>query len=511
MGPQIHSRKAAQQCNKTGLGTRIAAGQGTCCHPQNHLMKTLQILTNGGSIAPNDLRQIAQWAQGYGLSSLEVSNRQSVLLDLPGGLISEDMTRRVGNLGLTTDFTQPNTQNIVSSLPATDVFPDTPWLTAGVYLDVLAQFTTGPRLKVNLIDPAQSLVAPFTGNVNFVASPEPNYWYVFLRPSGSVRRYQWPILIESEFIAVFVRAVEKHYFGNPADTGVRATLDTFYRAVMADFQGRTRKVAEDLKLPYNTMPLYEGFHQTRNGNFWLGLYRKNYAFSLEFITAICDLCRDTRMGKLYLTPYKTLLIKDIREGDRPAWDRLLGRFGVRTNLPAWHLNWQLPDADEQAVSMRNQVLNQLDDTDVRTDALSFALNIPFSEAAASVVLQRNGSETTFDMYQRTGYSTTNSQYVLFAKSQPLAALSDSIRQLSMAYYERLSSPEMVLPEPQPEVSAERPKLPIYQCPNCLSRYDARFGEPHRGISAGTAFGDLAEYVCGVCEGEKAQFQAVWAM
>ncbi|MCY7359327.1 MAG: rubredoxin [Rudanella sp.] len=475
------------------------------------MTKPLRILTHGGSIAPNDLRQLVGWAANYGLTSLEVSNRQSLLLNLPSAITREDMARRIHDLGLPTDEADSHAMNIVSSLPATDVFPDTPWLTAGVYLDVLAQFTTAPRLKVNLIDPAQSLVAPFTGNVNFVASPEPNYWYVFLRPSGSVRRYQWPILIESEFIASFVRAVEKHYFGNPADTGVRATLDTFYRAVMADFQGRTRKVAEDLKLPQAIMPLYEGFHQTRNGNCWLGLYRKNYAFSLEFITALCDLCRDTRMGKLYLTPYKTLLIKDIREGDRPAWDRLLGRFGVRTNLPAWHLNWQLPDADEQTVLVRNQVLNQLDDTDVRTDALSFALNIPFSEAAASVVLQRNGSETTFDMYQRTGYSTTNSQYVLFAKSQPMAALSESIRQLSMAYYERLSSPETVLPEPQPEASAERPKILVHQCPNCLSRYDAHFGEPHRSISAGTAFGDLTEYVCGVCEGEKAQFKAVWAM
>ena len=242
----------------------------------------------------------------------------------------------------------------------------TPWLTAGVYLDVLAEFTNeAPKLKVNLIDPAQSLVAPFMGNINFVASPEPNYWYVFLRPSGSVRRYQWPILIENESVAGFVRAVEQHYFATPADTGVRATLDTFYRAVMADFQGRTRKVIEDLKLPAATMPLYEGFHQTRNGNFWFGLYRKNYAFSLDFITALCDLCRDTRIGKLYLTPYKTLLIKDIREGDRPTWDWLLGRFGVRTNLPAWHLNWQLSNADTDAITLKNQLISQLDDTDVR--------------------------------------------------------------------------------------------------------------------------------------------------
>jgi rubredoxin len=477
-------------------------------------MKTLRLLTHGGSIAPNDLRQLTGWAADYGLKSLEISNRQSILLNLPSAITCEDMARRVHALGLPTDEGNPQAQNIVSSLPATDVFPDTPWLTAGTYIDVLAQFATAPRLKVNFVDPAQSLVAPFTGNINFIASPEPNFWYVYLRPSGSVRRYQWPILIESESVAAFVQTVEKYYFANAQDTGVRATLETFYRAVMGDFQGRTRKAETDLKLPNVTasadrMPMYEGFHQTRNGNFWLGLFRKQYTFSLDFIAALCDLCRDTRIGKLYLTPYKTLLIKDIRETDRPAWDRLLGRFGVRTNLPAWHLNWQLPNADEQAVLVRNQVLAQLDEADVRTDALSFALNVPFSEAAASVVLQRNGSATTFDVYQRASYTATNAQYVLFAKSQPLATLSESIRHLSLAYYERLFAPETLLSEPQPETAPERPKHLVHQCPNCLSRYDARYGEPHRGIAVGSAFADLTEYACSVCESDKAQFVEVW--
>lgn len=470
-------------------------------------MPQLHLLTHGGSIAPNDLRQIAGWATDYGLTSFEVGNRQSILLNLPSAITCEDMARRVHALGLPTDEQHPQAQNIVSSLPATDVLPDTPWLTAGVYLDMLAQFAEQPpRLKVNIVDPAQSLVTLFTGNINFIASPEPNYWYVYLRPSGSVRRYQWPIWIESESAAVFVQAVEKHYFATAADTGVRATLDTFYRAVMADFQGRTRKVDTDLKLPDVASPVYEGFHQTRNGNFWLGLFRKNYTFPLDFVAALCDLCRDTRIGKLYLTPYKTLLIKDIREVDRPAWDRLLGRYGIRTNLPAWHLNWQLPNADEHTVRVRNHVLNQLDDADIRTDALSFALNVPFSEAAASVVLQQNGSPTTFDIYQRAGHSSTNAQYVLFAKSQPLAQVGESIRQLSLAYYERLFTPETALPELPSEPQAPNPMRAAHQCPDCLSRYDARFGEPHRGILAGTPFTELDDaYTCAICESQKAAF------
>ena len=489
----------------------------------------MRILTHGGSIAPNDLRQLTGWAQDYGLSTLEVSNRQSILLNTPTKTIREDLARpglarRVQALGLPTDEGNPQVQNIVSSLPATDVFTDTPWLTAGVYLDCLAQFSdVQPTLKINVVDPAQALVSPFTGNINFIASPEPAYWYVFLRPSGSVRRYAWPVLIESESMGVFAQVVERLYVANEADTGARATIETFYRAVMAEFVGRTRKVTTDFVLPAMPMPAYEGFHQMRNGNYWLGLFRKQYTFSLDFIAALCDLCRETRVGKLYLTPYKTLLIKDIREADRPAWEWLLGRFGIRTNVPAWHLNWQLPNADSHAITIKNQLLNQLEDTDVRTDKLSFAVKVPFSEAAASVVIQQNqdiggaafrpDNPESFDMYQRTGHclsrSTTNAQYVLFAKSQSLAQLSEGIRHLSLAYYERLSATPAE-PVFEPDVPVATPKRLVHECPHCLSRYDARFGEPHRGILVGTTFDTLTDdYVCGLCESQKAEFIETW--
>ncbi len=473
-------------------------------------MPLLRVLTQGGSMAPNDLRQVAGWAFDYGhdrpvLTVLEISNRQEILLNPPTAIIREDLARRIHGLGLVTDEAAPQAQNIVTSLPATDVLTDTPWLTAGVYLDVLAQFTTAPQLKVNVIDPAQSLVSGVTGNINFVAAPEPNYWYILLRPSGSVRRYVWPVLIESESIGQFAEVVERHYRANEADRGERATFETFYRAVMADFRGNTRKPTRDMPTMATGVPVYEGFHQTRSGNYWLGLFRKQYVFSTEFILALCDLCRETRLGKIYLTPYKTLLIKDIREAERPAWEQLLGRFGMRTNLPAWHLNWQMPNASEQAVALKNQVLRQLDDTDVRTDQLSFAVDIPFSEAAASVVLHQNGSPESFDVYQRTGQSVATTQYVLFAKSQPIAQLGEAIGQLALAHYERLSATTPVLID-EPEIPAEQPKRVVYECPHCLSQYDGQYGEPHRGIAPQTQFADLPDqYSCGLCDAPKTDF------
>ncbi len=470
----------------------------------------LRVLTAGGSISPGDLRKVTALAQDYGLTTLEIGNRQELILAAERKVQREDMARRIHALGMTTDEPDALAQNIVSSLPATDVFPDTPWLTAGVYLDVLAQFAElgrneqPPRLKINLIDRAQPLVPPATGNVNFVAAPEPDYWYVLLRPSGLVKRYVWPVLIASESIGAFARVVEAQYLAGKADNA-----DTFYKSVMAEFVGQTRKPGVELNLPTAGIPVYEGFHRMQSGNFWLGLYRKNQAFPLPFIEALCDLCRQTRVGKLYLTTHKTLLIKDIREADRPAWDQLLGRFGIRTNVPAWHLNWQLPNADATSLALKNYILHQLEEADVRTDELSFAINVPFSEAAASVVIQRNGSPEHFDVYQRTHQTTTNAQYVVVAKSHPMAQLSDVVQQLALAYYERQNTPSPgSMPDEAPVL--EKSKRLVHSCPACLSQYDARYGEPHRNIMANTSFAALpVDYTCGICEAERATFVEIW--
>lgn len=473
----------------------------------------ISVFTNGGGLSPADLLQISALAADYGVESIEIGSRQELLLTVAKPRWGEDLARRIEALGMPTSLSAPQGQNIVSSLPATDIVDDTNWLTTGVYLDILAQFVAQPQLKVNIVDPAQALVPLFTGNINFIAAPEPHCWYVFLRPSGSVRRYAWPILVESESLGEFARIVEQIYTdftANPVTDRRGLTTDHFYRSVMMAFRGRTRKVDRELTLPEAKMPLYEGLHQTRNGNFWLGLFRKSYNWPLVFVDALCQHCLTNRVGKLYLTPHKTLLIKDVRAVDVPGWNRLLGRHGIRTNLPAWHLNWQLPNADERSVNLRNVVLRQLEDTDVCTDALSFAVNVPFSEAVTAVVIHQNGAPDRFDVYQRTYQTTTNSQYVMVAKSQPLAQLGERIRQLALACYERLSSVATELIPDLNEGTPEKPTRLIHACPNCLSQYDDRYGEPHRGIAAGTPFLALSDtYTCGLCETGKQAFLEKW--
>ncbi len=55
----------------------------------------------------------------------------------------------------------------------------------------------------------------------------------------------------------------------------------------------------------------------------------------------------------------------------------------------------------------------------------------------------------------------------------------------------------------------RDKMNNYVCMLCDYTYEPEKGDPERGVSPGTAFGDLPDnWVCPVCGAEKFEFQIV---
>lgn len=77
--------------------------------------------------------------------------------------------------------------------------------------------------------------------------------------------------------------------------------------------------------------------------------------------------------------------------------------------------------------------------------------------------------------------------------------------LSGIYYEQMNKKkEERIWEEQEEPSSLQT---VYQCPDCMTVYDKQYGDPHSGISEGTAFAELPEtYGCPICEAPKSSFQ-----
>ena len=60
------------------------------------------------------------------------------------------------------------------------------------------------------------------------------------------------------------------------------------------------------------------------------------------------------------------------------------------------------------------------------------------------------------------------------------------------------------------VSSPQPKTEIYQCNNCLTRYDKVYGDYVNNIDKQVDFTELANYQCPVCEAPKDEFSLIEA-
>jgi rubredoxin len=81
-------------------------------------------------------------------------------------------------------------------------------------------------------------------------------------------------------------------------------------------------------------------------------------------------------------------------------------------------------------------------------------------------------------------------------------------ELSKLYFRQLNPDRETADEVKPELLPEN-KATAYQCPNCLTMYDERYGDLASGIPEGTKFENLPEvYCCHVCNSPKRYFEKV---
>ena len=140
-------------------------------------MELTRLIVKGGVISPGELREIVNMGLEQGLDSISFGSRQDIIF--PKDFTAVDKEKVGKNLFVHKNEKSGN--NIVSSYVSTDIFRNTPWLTGNKFLYILEQFKQHPKLKVNITDPKQQLVPLFTGHINFIASDEEDYWFIYIR------------------------------------------------------------------------------------------------------------------------------------------------------------------------------------------------------------------------------------------------------------------------------------------------------------------------------------------
>ena len=149
--------------------------------------------------------------------------------------------------------------------------------------------------------------------------------------------------------------------------------------------------APELRLPTFRLPYYEGFFRYGN-KFWLGIYRREELFPVAFLKDLCLICLKTKIGQLYTTPWKSLLVKGIEEDELPLWEYILGKHRMNVRHACNELNWQIEDHSPDGLRLKRYLVRQLDQEDIRTEGLSFAVKIQRGSGLPGSIVIRKQAE-----------------------------------------------------------------------------------------------------------------------
>ncbi|WP_232834942.1 rubredoxin [Pleomorphovibrio marinus] len=467
----------------------------------------VRVFVKGGIISPGDFKKIIQTARSLGATYIHLGSRQDVLFPVKNKDIKV-LDETFKSIQTNYDTDGESFQNIVSSFTALDVMPTTHWLASHIYHYVLDTFDYQPSLKINIVDPVQTLVPLFTGNINFIASNQDNYWYVFLRFSEiSAKPWCAPELIFGYDLVHLAKALEAL---KPQEAGLG--YEQVYQKARKSLKVNVQPVDQELNYPEATSPYYEGLNRVAGGKYWLGLYWRNNRFTIDFLEALCGLCVATNIGKLSLTPWKSLIVRGIAEKDRLSWEKLLGKYGINIRHSSLELNWHLPVLEEKALEIKNYLVRALDKQDISTYGLSFSVKVaPKMVLFTSIVIEQNidssdGGDNTFNIMYSKDFNPNLMEYSYFVKGVLLETLPALLIELSHVYYDQLDARKK-------EETTEPGRVPKllnykkYQCSSCLTIYNEEYGDTSAEIEPGTTFSKLpTDYSCPVCESPKSAFR-----
>jgi len=468
----------------------------------------IRIFVKGGVLSPSELRNIIDLAESMGRKTTHFGSRQDILFPFPSE--KKEELKRFPDISYDI-LGESRHHNISSSYVSADIFPSTSWLNGASYLYVLEQFEYKPELEINIADPQQRVVPIFSGQLNFIASEEEDYWFLYLRLPNLPGVHRYPVLIYTWDIAKLARTVEAVY-------EEISSVKELFEEVSSEIDTNNRTISKPLNVPFQAFPYYEGMNQMNMDRYWLGLYWRNNCYDLAFLRAMCTLCLDCKIGKICLTPWKSFIVKGIRRKDRLRWEKLLGKFGINVRHSSLELNWHLPIMDEEALALKRFIVRSFDQNDISTYGLTFSIQSEYGVNFTSIVIEKNPIPSivkgyqvrpTYNVLYCENFDPNRRSYITYAQDVDKIELPGLLMELSHLYFEQLGEMDEygdALDQPGAFSEAVLPPTPIYQCSHCLTHYDEQYGDSIHGIPAGTPFDQLPDtYTCPVCEAPHASF------
>jgi rubredoxin len=486
------------------------------------MANTVFINFRGGIISPGDLHNILTAVKKIRVLAVRFSLRQQLLVDMEDYSVPS-FTEELDSLNVEYEVNSSRYPNIISSFPAEEVFIRNTWVSEGVYKDIFDAIDYKPTLKVNICDSNQSFTPMLTGNINWVAaSNAAHYWHLIIRFPKTNIIYEWDQLCYTNDIPKVTRALEQiitsnaaAYMDNPEANGER-----LFAALKVD-NLNSKPAEKPAELPPFNLPYYEGLNRYDH-KYWLGIYRRDELFSVDFLLAVCKLCSDTKMGQFCCTAWKTIMIKGIEEKDKVVWNLLLEKFQINMRHAANELNFQVEDNSAEALALKTFLVKNLSLDDTRTFGICIGIKTRSkSEIFSSILVRRRYAIDflgiklfkVYDILCAKDFNPNERTEEVFSSNNPKFVLPEQLRRSVLKYYNyRAGIVKQTAVAGMPVAKPVAEKLEdeyVYQCSSCQSVYDETIGEPDNGIPAGTSFENLpSEYTCPVCESGKENFRKI---
>lgn len=459
-----------------------------------------------GVISAGDLYEILVIAEKAQAKHIRFGNRQQLYFTIDPEHL-EDLEFDMLSAGINYETDTDQYPNIISSYVADTVFNHENWLKEGVYKDIFDLFNFNPLLKINLVDSNQTFVPFFTGNLNFISSDISNYWHLYIRYPKTNILYCWPSLIYSDDIPAVCKKIEEIVFSNRDKFYEQPDIDSalLYKLVMHKSNFVIQQSVQALKIPEFHLPYYEGLNRYGN-KYWLGIYRRDELFPVDFLMDCCTLCMQTRIGQLYITPWKSILIKGIELADRGLWGVILNKYRVNVRHAANELNWQIEDICDFCLDLKKRLVRDFEEADLRTYRLSFAIKKqPKTGLFGSIIIRKQ--DALFEIIHTRDFNPNSKDFVIYKQKIKAHELSKHLIALCNDFYSKQGDAFDYLNThaATEENNATINSTIVYQCKNCLSIYDETYGDSVNSINPGVAFNSLDQYCCPTCEAPKEDF------
>jgi rubredoxin len=493
---------------------------------KNYIVK---INLPGGIVAAGDLYAIADAATRARVQDMQFGARQQLFCKV-ADRYGESFLRELDTAGIFYETEKECYPNIISSYVSEGVFGRSAWVSEGLYKDILQGFDFRPRLKINLIEDGQSFVPFFTGHLNFISSSLNNHWHLTVRLPGTNRLFQWKTVIYSPDIPHISRLIEDALLpaardasasaaakasAAPGNASAAQTPETWFQRLY-DHVAATGFFAHNpapppLRLPGTGVPYYEGFNRT-GSKYWLGIYRREELFDAGFLKEVCLLALHSKIGQLYTTPWKSLLIKGIEEGDVNRWEYILGKYRINVRHASNELNWQTEDLSAEGLRLKRYLIRQLDQDDVRTQGLTFAIKMQQgSGLPGSIVIRKSESPKArkldrYSIWHTPDFDPYAMETVLYREDLEKENLYPYIVSLCKEFYLRQSDHLSPVPDiASPSIQQQQEKN-SYHCIHCLTAYSEDYGDPAQNIPPGTPFDALPDHwSCPLCDAPKEDY------